>query len=285
VGGGVDEGSSRVRRNSKESTTEFFDQLYRLQTHDTSIPVEEQFAGANARIPSDVDSILDVGCGRGGFLRWLPDAYRKVGLDFSCAALAEVGCPRILGSVDSLPLASSSFDLVSCFELLEHLPHRIFPKALQELGRVSRKYIMISVPNREVLREGLVWCPRCSCAFNASWHMRSFDEAVLGRLFTGFRMVECRPCGPLARYGTSGLGSLALLLARRRPPAAVLCPLCGYSEADPSDGRGGTGPASGGRTTLGRIARAIAHRALFRARRPYWLLALYARAPGGAART
>lgn len=259
---------------------QFFDQLYRIQKVDTSIPLRERFAGANAKIPTDVHSILDVGCGVGEFLSWLPQTYWKVGLDISYEALTRVGTLKAVGGVDALPFASSSFDLVTCFEVLEHLPHRAFPRALRELERVSRKYIMVSVPNREVLTEALVWCPHCLCAFNPSWHVRSFDEAALSRLFTGFRVVECRPCGPVVGYGTSRLAGIAVLLARRRPPSVALCPQCGYSRAADDNCSGGpTEMASGSvnRRTLGGAARMVAQRVLFRSRRPYWLLALYAR--------
>lgn len=228
-------------------------------------------------------SILDIGCGHGEFLHSLPGTFKKIGLDLSYEALTKVQALKTLGCVESLPFGSLSFDLVTGFELLEHLPYRIFHQALRELERVSRKYIMISVPNREVLMESLVWCPCCSCAFNASWHLRSFDETKLDKLFTGFRMVEYRPCGPVVRYGSSKLTSLALLLARRRPPAGALCPQCGYSEADDSESceMPTEMPARGAyRQRFCGIARMIVQRVLFGDRRRYWLLALYARVRG-----
>lgn len=260
----------------------FFEQVHRVRQSVQGCRDEDEFAGANAYIPPDVYSVLDVGCGSGQFLRRLPDTYLKVGIDISYEALARVGAPRTLGSVDSLPFASSSFDLVTCFEVLEHLPYQTFPRALQELERVSRKYIMVSVPNREVLTESLVWCPHCLCAFNPSWHVRAFDKGALSTLFTQFRMVECRSCGPVVRYGSSRLASLIILLARRRPPFIALCPQCGYSKAGDgksSDETTEMEPGSVRRETLGGVARRIATAMLFRARRPYWLLALYTRMP------
>jgi SAM-dependent methyltransferase len=261
----------------------FFDQAHRTQKTDTSIPLQERFAGANAKIPPDVHSILDVGCGVGEFLSFLPETYRKVGLDISYEALTRVGALKTMANVESLPFTSCSFDLVTCFEVLEHLPQRTFPQALRELERISRKYIMVSVPDREVLAESLVCCPHCLCVFNPSWHVRSFDEAALRALFKGFRMVECQPCGPVAQYGMSRLAGIAVLLARRRPPQVALCPQCGYSRAadgNYSEERSEITSGSVFRWRPSGLARKIAQRVFFRTRRPYWLLALYARILG-----
>ncbi len=252
----------------------FFDQFYRVRNADPTIPVEYQFAGANARIPPDVRSVLDVGCGSGEFLRWLPAFQLKVGFDLSHEALIRAGSWGVQGSVAALPFPAASFDLVTCFEVLEHLSHETFPLALQELQRVSRKYIILSVPHREVLSESLVWCPRCSCAFNPSWHVRAFDEGVLRTLFTEFRMVECRPCGPMAGYGTSRLASLVIQLVRRPAPPVAVCPQCGYAASLEGE-RNLPGSLNSGRTRLRGMFFNLARAVLLRSRRPYWLLAMY----------
>jgi SAM-dependent methyltransferase len=256
----------------------FFDQWHTIHSSD-SRAASDQFAGAYARIAPDVHSILDVGCGDGRFLRWLPDTYWKVGLDFSWRPLAWLQGVGIQGTVEALPFAERSFDLITAFEVLEHLPEEIYDRALRELERVSRKYIIISVPNREVLAESLVRCPRCSCFFHPSWHVRSFDEAALGVLSRGFRMVESRAVGPTASYSGSRLGTMAVLIAGRRPPPVAVCPQCGYSQVCRAPSPGDTGPSSASeqspslRSVLRRLVRAL----IFRVNRPYWLLATYVR--------
>jgi len=57
--------------------------------------------------------------------------------------------PMILGDVRNLPLNSNEFDVVTCFEVLEHLPYSDFLKALKEINRVSSSYVVISMPDRE----------------------------------------------------------------------------------------------------------------------------------------
>ena len=100
-----------------------------------------------------VDSILDVGCGEGFTLNRLKEhgiGRRLEGLEYLPAAI-ELGkktYPEIKitqGSIYELPYEDNSFDLVLCTEVLEHLEDPA--RGLKELVRVSKKYLVISVPN------------------------------------------------------------------------------------------------------------------------------------------
>jgi hypothetical protein len=55
--------------------------------------------------------------------------------------------PVIAVSGLDLPLKDESFDVVACFEVLEHLPFVAVLQALSELRRVSRRSVLISVPD------------------------------------------------------------------------------------------------------------------------------------------
>lgn len=55
--------------------------------------------------------------------------------------------PDIVGSVLNIPLPDSSFDLVLCCEVLEHLPYVEFKKALLEIYRVTRRFLILSLPD------------------------------------------------------------------------------------------------------------------------------------------
>lgn len=98
--------------------------------------------------------LLDVGCGEGFVLNMLArelPGVEMTGLDLSREALAWAGrlCPQArLGQAEAtaLPLASQSFDLVLCLEVLEHLPQP--EAALAELCRVSRGRLILSVPHQ-----------------------------------------------------------------------------------------------------------------------------------------
>ncbi len=191
-----------------------------------------------------------------------------------------MGSRKVQGSIDAVPFANGVFDLVAYFEVLEHLAQPNLPVALRELHRVSRKYIVVSVPNEEVLPESFVWCPQCSCGFHPSWHVRSFDWNVLDTLFPAFHMVERRPCGAVARYGRTRFASLAVRISRCRPPRTAPCPQCGFSEAANGITCAELPPVPGNAASASlwqRIMYLVGPAVLFTARHPYWLLAPYKR--------
>jgi ubiquinone/menaquinone biosynthesis C-methylase UbiE len=91
--------------------------------------------------------ILEVACGRGGFVRHLACAGAQVtGCDFSHAALGtaaakvrqsdgHLSASLVQGDAQSLPFASDSFDLVVSCETIEHLPDPL--AAIREMHRVT----------------------------------------------------------------------------------------------------------------------------------------------------
>ena len=99
----------------------------------------------------DVDSVLDLGCGDGFFLESLGPEFKKLkGLDISEKAVQKVHSKDIDAAVfdfasGPLPCENNSFDTVVMLDILEHL---YSPKdLLEETKRVSKKSIIISVPN------------------------------------------------------------------------------------------------------------------------------------------
>lgn len=100
-----------------------------------------------------IESVLDVGCGEGFTLKKLREkktGKKFTGVDSSKEAI-EIGKkenPDLnlqIGDIYDLKFKDKSFDLVISTEVLEHLedPER----AIKELKRVSKKYLLLSVPN------------------------------------------------------------------------------------------------------------------------------------------
>jgi len=109
-------------------------------------------------IPEYVETIMDAGCGEGVVCNHV-NRSRKIsrflGTDLSTEALkaARSWNPKtdfIHASVYSFPLKDKSVDSSLCLEVIEHLENP--EKALDELERVTRNSLIISVPNGILFR-------------------------------------------------------------------------------------------------------------------------------------
>lgn len=89
-------------------------------------------------------NVLEVGVGTGFVQRYLlHNQVAVVTMDINPALR-----PDVIGDVCSLPFRSDAFDAVLCAEVLEHMPFEDSARALQELARVARDRVVISVPDR-----------------------------------------------------------------------------------------------------------------------------------------
>lgn len=90
----------------------------------------------------DIKSVLEVGIGNKTVYSYLKNfGYNVTSCDFDKSLK-----PDVINDVRNLSFKDNKFDAVVCFEVLEHLPLKDLPKALSELHRVSKKYVIISVP-------------------------------------------------------------------------------------------------------------------------------------------
>jgi O-antigen biosynthesis protein len=106
--------------------------------------------------------VLDAGCGvgYGSVLLSASGAAEVTGVDISEAAVeqsarsAAGSASFVVGDLAALPFADDSFDVVVCFETIEHVPDQ--ERALDELRRVlaPNGLLAISSPNRDVYQEG-----------------------------------------------------------------------------------------------------------------------------------
>lgn len=90
------------------------------------------------------ESILEVGVGDHVFGNYIE---KNTDIRYESADVASDLHPTHTGSIEKLPLPDSSYDLVCAFEVLEHLPFEKLPTALKELSRVSKRYVLISIPH------------------------------------------------------------------------------------------------------------------------------------------
>lgn len=110
-----------------------------------------------SRLPEG-STILDAGSGRGVTLRHIADmrrGYLLYGIDTGkhCIEVSDDVVPEAYihrASVYHMPFADGQFDLVLCTEVLEHLEHPA--DALYELHRVTRQFVILSVPREPLWR-------------------------------------------------------------------------------------------------------------------------------------
>ena len=86
-------------------------------------------------------SIIDIGCMDDYLLKKLDNKFDYTGYDENPLCNNE----RIIkGKVENLP-KNKKFDIVLCTEVLEHLDNPV--KGIETLKHLSKKYILISIPN------------------------------------------------------------------------------------------------------------------------------------------
>lgn len=98
--------------------------------------------------------VVDVGCGEGFTIEYLRPRLphlEMTGVDLdpdalTIASLRVAGAQFGLAGATDLPFPDASVDLVLCLEVLEHLPDPA--AALREILRVSRRHVILSVPEQ-----------------------------------------------------------------------------------------------------------------------------------------
>ncbi len=115
-------------------------------------------------------AVLEVGPGNGLVASYLRDN----GVQVTTADIDRKLKPTVVASITDLPFEQGVFDVSMACEVLEHLPFDDFPQALRELARVSKKYVLVSLPDaRRTLAHFVVKLP-----FLPEWKFR-------GRLMKG----------------------------------------------------------------------------------------------------
>lgn len=239
--------TAATRKQKVSFEESYYENAGMWATENFSAAEEQRIAALAGKLPPDVHTLLDVGCGNGMFLKYLGEMKgrhfdRLCGTDRSTAALDCVQSEKVQASIDSLPFSEGEFDAVVCMEVLEHLPQATYSRALNELSRIARRYILVSVPHDQNLRMSLTECTECRCCFNPNYHLRAFDQPAMNHLFDG-RGFACSEvfCVCAERVVPAKIALLlrflgvAKRLILQHPhlpmPRHAICPACGYSLA------------------------------------------------------
>jgi ubiquinone/menaquinone biosynthesis C-methylase UbiE len=98
-------------------------------------------------------TLFDVGCGRGEMIAYA----NQVGFDAQgCETVPDlIGGPVVHGLAHELPCGDDAFDVVTMFDVMEHLTESDCMAAIDELQRVARKHILLSISNRPSIVKGI----------------------------------------------------------------------------------------------------------------------------------
>jgi SAM-dependent methyltransferase len=127
--------------------------------------------------------LLDVGCGKKPYARWMNRVDSHLGLDMP-STMHGLEQTDVLGSVMALPFSASTFDSILCTEVLEHTPDPL--ASLREMARIAkpRALLILTVPASEQLHEK----PHDYCRFTRYWLEYLLKE-------TGWEIVRLDPRG------------------------------------------------------------------------------------------
>ena len=144
-----------------------------------------------AKVPKNVNSILDVGCGKGWVAReFLPKGKKVFSLDISITNPSIVkklyqseNHFGITADSFQLPFNDQSFDCIIASEIIEHVNNPA--KFIIELFRVVKKggSLIITTPYKEKIIYYL--CVHCNQKTPANAHINSFDEKKMEGLYSG----------------------------------------------------------------------------------------------------
>jgi SAM-dependent methyltransferase len=159
------------------------DQYHESQKEQTRI------ANLMAHLPVGVDSVLDIGARYGYITRKLAERAGSVtALDLEMPLVDDPRVRCVQGDATALAFADSSFDLVFCAEVLEHIPSPDLERACREMARVSRRWVLIGVPYKQDIRLWRTTCQACGGRCPPWAHVNRFDEQRLAELFVNLQV-------------------------------------------------------------------------------------------------
>ncbi len=139
--------------------------------------------------------LLDLGCGSGNFLRFAQNYFDCTGIDNSQDGinLAKKQAPKvtyICNSVENLKLLKDRFEVITCFDLLEHLENH--QPIIRQIARLLNYngLLALSVPNTASLGKklkGKNWY-----GYRDKTHVSLFDSQAWQKIFAneGFILLK-----------------------------------------------------------------------------------------------
>jgi len=122
--------------------------------------------------------VLEIGVGNGFVTRYL----REKGVNVTTLDIVHDLKPNVAGSVLEIPFADETFDVVSCYEVLEHLPYSDFREALGEIQRVSQRCVILSLPDVTTSYRIYLKLPRFENQSGNSFYIHSHGQVLMNMM-------------------------------------------------------------------------------------------------------
>jgi hypothetical protein len=107
--------------------------------------------------------ILFIGVGDG----LVPDYLRKIpDIEITTFDIDPALNPDIIGDVRQLPFKKNEFDCVVACEVLEHVPFEYFSQILSQIHGITREWVVLSLPVRQIGFECILRFPFIRKIFN-----------------------------------------------------------------------------------------------------------------------
>ncbi len=148
------------RTQTKSKIVPFFEKIvYTIGIRTPTLSVLESIRKNSPRN----DSVIDVGCGTGELIRTIasrnPECKTGVGIDFAPNVITSAQTNTtdrqkiifVKGDLFHLPFSEKKFDVTICVNVLHHLHHDDLQQALNELLRVTNKYLLIEIRNKKTI--------------------------------------------------------------------------------------------------------------------------------------
>lgn len=106
--------------------------------------------------------LLDIGSAEGALLKWTEKrGYESYGMDISDFAIKEISHRKLsrtqlsVANINFLPFIDNSFDIITCFDVLEHLENPII--AIKEINRCLKEQGLFVMSTPNIYSNGLKW--------------------------------------------------------------------------------------------------------------------------------
>ncbi|MFQ6049626.1 MAG: class I SAM-dependent methyltransferase [Candidatus Paceibacterales bacterium] len=118
-------------------------QKYSFKKYDSKSRWISYWHQINEVLNLESKNILEIGVGN----KTVSDCLKNQGIEVVTLDIDEKLNPDVIGNALEIPFPDNTFDVILCAEVLEHLPFEKFERGLRELKRVSKKYVLLSLPH------------------------------------------------------------------------------------------------------------------------------------------